>query len=309
MFRKLAGFFSAQVKNKCSVDAKMGTIRMSKVQGLGDKFNDLLFKDGDKKKGLVVFFGGDVQNFADQMALHRDHKHHLEWSLESVAEKLADYFDNHSVVVIKPSRLERATFSCYDNFVDGNESGAPTHVKSASVEALDQLWHLLNSLDANLNRSFVQEPKIIIGFSKGVVVLNQLVFEMAAIKSKKHGPDCSEERLQRLTKLCDTFEVMSWLDGGHNGGRDTWVTNGNGDTLKSLSSWPRLKVDVRVTPYQVNDSRRPWIGKEENRFSSHLQQFMGHQRFTRRMYYEEDVPSLENHFRVIDTFRDDKIVL
>ena len=41
---------------------------------------------------------------------------------------------------------------------------------------------------------------------------------------------------------------MVWLDGGHNGTEDTWVTNP--DVVKSLAA-TNIKLDIRVTPYQV----------------------------------------------------------
>jgi Uncharacterised protein family UPF0565 len=63
-----------------------------------------------------------------------------------------------------------------------------------------------------------------------------------------------------------------------------------------------MKVDVRVTPYQICDDRRPWIGKEEKKFSSVLSREMAKDRFRRRVFFEEDEPCLESHFKVLETF-------
>lgn len=55
------------------------------------------------------------------------------------------------------------------------------------------------------------------GFSKGCVVLNQLLheFHYYQIKSK---PDADVNCFIKLT------ESIWWLDGGHAGPKDTWIT-------------------------------------------------------------------------------------
>ena len=66
---------------------------------------------------------------------------------------------------------------------------------------------------------------------------------------------------------------MYWLDGGHNGGSNTWVTDdlilGKFDRVFR----DRLKVHVglHVTPFQVEDKRRPWVGVEQRQFVAKLQ--------------------------------------
>ena len=92
------------------------------------------------------------------------------------------------------------------------------------------------------------------GFSKGVVVLNQVVREL---DSKRPG------QLNLAT--------MVWLDGGHNGGRDIWLTDAR--LLRALVE-AGTKVVVRVTPYQVKNSNRPWVGREEKVFTSSLAPFL-----------------------------------
>jgi len=66
-----------------------------------------------------------------------------------------------------------------------------------------------------------------------------------------------------------------------------------------------MKVDVRVTPYQINDDRRPWIGKEEKKFSAVLLREMAKGKFRRRVFFDGEEPCLENHFKVLETFEVD----
>ena len=62
---------------------------------------------------------------------------------------------------------------------------------------------------ASISRSLSTKPKKIVGFSKGVVVLNQLMI------------DSREESGVDFFKLVET---MCWLDGAHNGGLLTWMS-------------------------------------------------------------------------------------
>ena len=75
----------------------------------------------------------------------------------------------------------------------------------------------------------------LIGFSKGVVVLNQILRELPSLSA--HG--------LALTSLV-------WLDGGHNGGRDIWPTDRR--LLQGLVE-AGVRVEVRVSPYQVTMMR------------------------------------------------------
>ena len=77
----------------------------------------------------------------------------------------------------------------------------------------------------------VSTPVTLIGFSKGVVVLNQVLRELSTLST--HGL---------------TLSSMVWLDGGHNGGRDIWPTDRR--LLQRLAE-AGVKVEVRVSPYQV----------------------------------------------------------
>jgi hypothetical protein len=63
-----------------------------------------------------------------------------------------------------------------------------------------------------------------------------------------------------------------------------------------------IKVDVRVTPYQIEDPRRQKISIEEAEFSSFLQENSQPGKFRRRLFFGNEKPSLEKHFQVLETF-------
>ena len=59
-------------------------------------------------------------------------------------------------------------------------------------------------------------PKKIIGFSKGVVVLNQLMID-------SRDRDKKDSKEKSCKDFFDLVQTMCWLDGGHNGGILTWI--------------------------------------------------------------------------------------
>ena len=60
-----------------------------------------------------------------------------------------------------------------------------------------------------------------------------------------------------------------------------------------------------MTPYQVSNPNRPWIGKEEKMFRSVLARLGA--RLRRTLYYEEEPASIENHFKVIESLLTDPL--
>ena len=148
-------------------------------------------------------------------------------------------------------------------------------------------------------------PKTLIGFSKGVVVLNQLLLDWDQLQKMEKGLEHCHER-----ELFGSISTWCWLDGGHNGGQDTWITSQS--SLRSFivnSSW---NIVIKVTPRQVQCAQRPWIGKEEKKFRSILRRSLESQneswRLERTLHFEEDEPNITNHFRIIDTLTAEDVI-
>ena len=138
-------------------------------------------------------------------------------------------------------------------------------------------------IDMKVNSS---APVTLIGFSKGCVVLNQLLYDLALAKQDKE--------VGTFTSL---VKAMYWLDGGHNGGMNTWITQE--PVLKSLVG-AGIKVHSHVTPYQVEDDRRPWIAKEQKKFVSRLR-LMG-VAIDNTLHFSGETRSLDIHFRLLKEF-------
>ncbi|XP_012865704.1 PREDICTED: UPF0565 protein C2orf69 homolog isoform X1 [Dipodomys ordii] len=282
----------------------------------------------------VLYFPGDVQNYHEIMTRHPENYQWENWSLENVATILAHRFPNSYIWVIKCSRMHLHKFSCYDNFVKSNMFGAPEH--NTDFGAFKHLYMLLvnafnlsqNGLLKNVNvwnkdskasdyrsnsssngcqvekertckrsdesttsdgeypPSLKGTSFTLIGFSKGCVVLNQLLFELKEAKKDKN-----------IDAFIKSIKTMYWLDGGHSGGSNTWVTFP--EVLKEFAQ-TGIIVHTHVTPYQVRDPMRSWIGKEHKKFVQILGDF-GMQ-VTSQIHFAKEAPSIENHFRVHEVF-------
>ncbi|XP_052532363.1 mitochondrial protein C2orf69 homolog [Tympanuchus pallidicinctus] len=288
----------------------------------------------------VVYFPGDVQNYYDIMSCHPENFQWEHWSFENVATILAHRFPDSFIWVVKCSRMHLHKFSCYDNFVASNMFGAPEH--STDFGAFKHLHALLVNafrLSQNILQSqttahgFSKDAKVsarksepqsvptangcssterekdcecsnnsamnfiipsavgavsftLIGFSKGCVVLNQLLYELKEAKKDKN-----------TNAFLKNIKAIYWLDGGHSGGSNTWVTYP--EVLKELAQ-TGIEVHSHVTPYQVFDTMRSWIGREHEKFVQILEEFGVE--INDQLHFADEVPSLDNHFRVHEVF-------
>ncbi|CAH2009980.1 unnamed protein product [Acanthoscelides obtectus] len=316
-------------------------IRLLKVHGFEDRYNDIVYcrplkVTQQNHASMSVFFGGDVQDFTENMQSHRDNKNYLKWNLENTAILLRSHFPDSHIIVIKPSRMEFKTFSCYKNFVKCNSCGVPEHsenynslmhlqklldnicdqLKSMSdddIEAAEELSRnaLVDLEESSLYTTKENEVSLkdnkevagyerttvnfenldlrLIGFSKGCVVLNQFLHELnhySVTMSALEKPDS-------MSRIKD----MYWLDGGHNGGKNTWIT---AKALLATLAILKIRVHVHVSPYQIKDERRPWIGKEEKSFTETAKDVGV--TILRTVHFEDLPPTLNVHFDILKVF-------
>ncbi|XP_069011032.1 mitochondrial protein C2orf69 homolog [Embiotoca jacksoni] len=296
-------------------DARAGSSRRRRLQRLHavpgyvpSRVNDLLLlpPDTDGPSGPeaqerggnrhVVFFHGDIQSFQEDMAVQPEAAQWLCWSLEQVAFTLGRRFPDRHVWVVRASRMYLHKFSCYHNFVESNMFGAPEH--SADFGAFRHLRALLSH---GMERAGLRDPLrpqggadsipagfslTLVGFSKGCVVLNQMAYELAGAR---HDP--------QMAPFVRRVSDMFWLDGGHPGGSETWVTDKR--VLKELAA-SGVSVHAHVTPYEVCDPMRAWVGREHARFIGALEEFGACP--SKKLHFEDEPASIENHFRVIREF-------
>ncbi|CAH3024269.1 unnamed protein product [Porites evermanni] len=271
--------------------------RLPEVEGLDGRFNDVIFC-GSEGQQHVVFFPGDVQDYIENMERHSDNKKWKQWNLESTAKILEKRFPNSFVWVVRPSRYHLNTFACYQNFVETNMFGVPDH-RNPEYGALKHLRALLEAAvrktldipeeDEDPTFDF---PVVLVGFSKGCVVLNQIIYELSMVSASDDS---------RLSDFVSRITTMYWLDGGHShsGESNTWITDKKYlDHLASHES----SIRVHVTPYQIQDSSRPWVGKEQKKFVDNLRS-LGKKDVKVKVHFQDRDPSLAFHFKLLEHFK------
>ncbi|XP_019955271.1 mitochondrial protein C2orf69 homolog [Paralichthys olivaceus] len=250
----------------------------------------------EKSSRHVVFFHGDIQNFQEEMAVQPEGAQWLSWSLEQVAFTLGQRFPDQHVWVVRASRMYLHKFSCYRNFVESNMFGAPEY--SPDYGAFRHLRALLSHGMERANLPNPLQPQggadsipsgfslMLVGFSKGCVVLNQMLYELGGARTDP-----------QMSPFIKCLSAMYWLDGGHPGGSETWVTDKR--VLKELAA-SGVSIHAHVSPYEVCDPMRAWVGREHRQFIKTLEEFGACP--SKKLHFEDEQPSIENHFRIIQEF-------
>lgn len=225
-------------------------------------------------------------------------KDYIEYNLDNTARILARRFPDGLIFVIKPSKMIFYSFSVYKNFLNFSDDGIPFigHLpgNEHSVEGLTHLVRLYNNANRQMTPNNLEPrdgngPTItLVGFSKGCVVLNQMMFEM--FSSSEISDIDIQNFLRRLTSVY-------WLDSGHVGDRNAWLTD---DTILSGMVQKGLQIYAHVTPYQVRDSLRKWIGKEEKKFIEKLRKLNGN--VTEGRHFFDEPGSIDRHFELLKVF-------
>ena len=254
-----------------------------------------------------------------------------EWCLERTCSLLQPKFSGAAVWLVRPCRMLRHLYSAFHNFVESSMTGVPSY--STHHGALLHLHQLLADALVKVREVISMEmsvddtmglPLTLIGFSKGCVVLNQITHELvnllptdqtdtgnhghteatptsdsAGLNQRASGKPLplSDEEMKQLKGIVSQIKSMYWLDSGHSGENGAWVTED--EPLRALA-WLRIPVHVDVTPQQVRDPAREWIGNEEAEFVSKLRTLGAS--ITESLHFEHKEKSLENHFRVLEEF-------
>ncbi|KAG6971882.1 hypothetical protein JG688_00004245 [Phytophthora aleatoria] len=150
----------------------------------------------------VIFFPGDVQDFKTVMTTG-PFADYSDYAYEAVAELLSEKFgDTCNVWVVRPSRFKHGAYSSFNNFVTTDEYGAAT--KSYATK---HLASLMQNTQATMRRQGVNVstalPMHLLGFSKGGIVLNQLVTELVRYSFNKKRSNSGQ------------INSIHWLDAGN----------------------------------------------------------------------------------------------
>eukprot|EP00752_Nemacystus_decipiens_P010136 g9032.t2 len=157
--------------------------------------NEVLYFPAGDDEGLwgnVVLFPGDVQDLRHRM-FSAGHGEFSDYCVESTAKVLATKFPCHDVWVVLPKNHVHGVLASYDNFVKTDwasggavleylpDGSACKHLEALLNTAANAVQSLRRGSGATCtsSRPDTSLPLTLVGFSKGAVVLNQLVTELA----------------------------------------------------------------------------------------------------------------------------------
>ena len=270
---------------------------LDSIQGIEKRTNTVIHSPpqarGDKStEDHVVYFPGDIQDFQDVMLQSSLSREYVDWSYEATITNLSSRFPHSNLWLISPSKRTYQTICVYKNFVKiESVLGIPSH--STDFEGLHHLELLLSNAFEHLGIATSSCSQItLIGFSKGCVVFNQFLYELSAHdhNNLKH----SESFIKQLT-------AMVWLDGGHSGEEEVWVTDPLIIAALDCPLLQRINYFIHVTPYQVLDKHRPWKGEAKEQFVELLRQHKLN--FRDELYFGDEAATILTHFKILNYFK------
>merc|ERR1739838_260196 len=238
---------------------------------------------------VVIFFPGDGQFTHDREIKEEPFSY---WTIERTMELLTDRYPNCHILVVAASRHIRRLFSVYCNFVESNNNSELIPIHRDEPLAIPHLRSLLCSVQGKIvNEGYrfdiLSGGLSMIGFSRGCFVLNRLLCEI--------GSDSIESFDQSDREFMDRFATLQWIDGGHSGPSQHWITN-TGILKRGLVD-RKIRVVVVVTSYQIDDIKRPVIAAEEHDFSNYLENHLTASFKREKINYQK--PTLADHFEAL----------
>lgn len=232
-----------------------------------------------------------------------------DWSLEDTCLILGQKFPKAAIWIVRPSNMLRYLFSCFHNFVKSSIIGIPEY--SSNHGSIEHLYYLLMSAfkrvcheRAKAKATTISKeelsvlPVTLIGFSKGCVVLNQILHELgnySTTKWKLRGTPSPDH--QQVNAFLNQIKAIYWLDAGHSGESQAWVTE---DRLLDHLAELCVDIHVHVTPHQVCCPNRPMFGEEEKIFVSKLKQKGVN--VVEQLHFGKEERSLLYHFKLLNVF-------
>lgn len=220
-----------------------------------------------------------------------------EWCLENMLTLLHSRFHHSNIWIIKPAKMLRNIYSSFHNFLQCSIVGTPENTEYYG--AITHLHLLLLNGGKSVGVEVDSLPLVLVGFSKGCVVLNQIVHELDHVLHDDHHHSASNGAVGDFDDhaFLKLVKEIYWLDSGHNGESGAWITREK--DIKALVSLG-AELHVHVTPQQVSDPHRMWIGEEHTMFLEELKR-LGATVYD-KCHFKLQPRSLENHFKVLNKF-------
>jgi len=257
----------------------------------------------------LLFFPGDIQ--AERRVMDRGpYPQYAEhYSYEATLDSLANSFPGTNRLLIRPAYQLPEGQSVYANLLSATDPiGALLTDPVTGVEALTTRTHLaplLSCIQAHLRTDqgldLPQLPLILVGFSKGCLVLNHLLLEEA------HVPCSSATEADDGLFALGLIRRMVWVDAGNSklpgAYPGPWPDLVHRflqrlDDARGTAGDDPVRFDIHTTPFMVQ--LRPWLRQELEQFCQTLRTG-AHAGFQSACHphYHGETPSLDAHFKVL----------
>ena len=187
-------------------------------------------------ESAVIFFPGDIQDSESKMSESSIAQNFTDFSYEQTLQILHSKYKQSNIFIVRPS-LKSEDISLYGKYLDCDKNGNVQKYdpNGFATQALFLLIenYLCNDID--------DLPIILIGFSRGGLVLNQILSEM--------GYSVYSSAI--FSRVCE----MHWLDCG-NGEKDNCYPVLSDTTLSFLSQFQNsLRFYFHLTSYLYTDNQ------------------------------------------------------
>ncbi|KAL1225232.1 hypothetical protein V5N11_023032 [Cardamine amara subsp. amara] len=268
----------------------------------------------------AIFFHGDRVQDTGNHVIERL------YDLQKVAEIIVSKFGNSVNVFVVESSVFNGPFAIYKDFVPSvNQWGAPKSYSPIGFPASSSIVSLLSSClhevilkkskeEINQIASSVHQcPKtFVLGFSKGGVVMNQLMSEISSLDTNFAETTSSamieEPQIIPASKesFLNSISEVHYIDVGLNSS-GAYITDQN--VVQRISQRlardvNSLRIVIHGTPRQWCDEHRGWILKEKDELvrllKSEGENSGGKLEVHERFYFSDRLADLQMHFDIID---------
>ncbi|XWS77316.1 hypothetical protein CRYUN_Cryun01aG0250500 [Craigia yunnanensis] len=258
--------------------------------------------------------------------------------LQKITEVLVSKFGGSINAWVIEASIFNGPFAVYKDFIPSvNRYGEPksyaaigfpasTSTVSLLSNCLEQAKNVISSGQRNpcsTSMSASQPKTLILGFSKGGTVVNQLVTELGSLENKspvnpshvREQPGVMElsgvqEEIQIIPRtkesLLNSITEIHYVDVGLNS-YGAYITDQN--VIRRISKRlvdgaPGIRFLLQGTPRQWCDSRRTWIRDEKDKLyhllESEARRSGGKLKVCERFYFADRPPDMQMHFEVIE---------
>ncbi|XP_010559081.1 PREDICTED: UPF0565 protein C2orf69 homolog [Tarenaya hassleriana] len=280
----------------------------------------------------AIFFHGDRVRGTGNRVIERI------YDLQKVAEIIVSKFGNFVNAWVVEASVFAGPFAVYKDFVPSvNRCGEPLSYSPAGFPASSSTVFLLSNCLQEVKNIIFKDAKevpsidqlassdshlpktILMGFSKGGVVLNQLVSELAFLdaNSAEISPAVQErplvsnrEGIRIISPSIKTFlssiSNIHYVDVGLNTS-GAYITDHSAIQRISqclLRGGDSIRFVFHGTPRQWCDEKRGWIREEKDelvrQLKSEAESSGGKIQVCERFYFADRIPDLQMHFEIID---------